>query len=76
MPETFRVRVLREWIGGGPLDPETYWGTAEETVTLIDRLLDAEQGFPSLTPIALIQVDTFENGHMTGERVATVYPRS
>jgi hypothetical protein len=76
MSISYRVRVHREWIGGGGLDPETYFGDVDETVTLIDRLLDHDSRYPSLTPIQMVQVDAFENGRLTGDRIAQIFPRS
>lgn len=63
MADTYRVRVHRQWLGGGATDPETYWCTADEAAQLLDDVLQADGRTVTLWPVESVEVATFVGLH-------------
>jgi hypothetical protein len=55
--------VFRSWIGGGTLDPETYWCSHGEAVQLFDDLGITEERQQTMWPITHIEVTPFTGQH-------------
>jgi len=68
MPSCYRIIVRRIWSEGVTPDPETYWGTLDEAVTIVDSVLGQDLRFPRHLQVATVEVTPF-SGLSTAELV-------
>jgi len=60
MSDCYRIVVRRQWSDGATPDPETYWGTLDEAVTIVDSVLGQDSRFPRHLQVATVEVTPFK----------------
>jgi hypothetical protein len=61
MESCYRIVVRRIWSEGVTPDPETYWGTLDEAVTIVDSVLGQDARFPKHLKVATVEVTPFSD---------------
>lgn len=59
---TYRILIQRELGPELPADPECYFCTYEETVQLLDQVLDSERRWPHLSELRTIEITAVQVG--------------